>query len=66
MPGLDIPGLDFVSLAAGYGVAGERVNKPDALADVLRQGLAKPGPYLIAVEVSRRRSRPSPARVAPA
>ncbi len=51
VPGLDIPGLDFVSLAAGYGVAGERVDKPEALADALRRGMAEPAPYLIAVEI---------------
>jgi len=40
VPGLDIPGLNFMSLAAGYGVAGERVDRPEALAEALRQGLA--------------------------
>ena len=40
-----------MSLAAGYGVAGERVEKPEALADALPRGMAEQRPYLIAAEI---------------
>ena len=51
VPGLDLPGIDFVSLAKGYGVAAERISKPSNLADALRQGMASTVPHLIEVEI---------------
>jgi benzoylformate decarboxylase len=51
VPGLDLPGLDFVSLAAGYGCSGERVSEHDALSDALRRGMSARGPHLIEVEI---------------
>ncbi len=51
VPGLDVPGLDFVSLAAGYGCAAEKVTDQAALADVLRRELAVQRPYLVAVDI---------------
>jgi benzoylformate decarboxylase len=51
VPGLDLPGLDFVALAAGYGVTAERVSKPSALAEVLRKGMAMSETHLIEVEI---------------
>ncbi|SHH41407.1 benzoylformate decarboxylase [Bradyrhizobium erythrophlei] len=51
VPGLDLPGLDFVSLAAGYGCSGERVSEHDALSDALRRGMSAKGPHLIEVEI---------------
>jgi benzoylformate decarboxylase len=51
VPGLDLPGLDFVSLADGYGMAAERVSKPSELAASLRRGLAADVPYLIEVHI---------------
>ena len=51
VPGLDVPGLDFVSLAAGYGCAAEKVTDQAALADVLRRGLAMQQPFLVAIDV---------------
>lgn len=50
VPGLDVLGLNFVSLAAGYDMADERVDRPKR-SGVLRESLAKPGPHLIEVEV---------------
>jgi len=41
------PDIDFVSLAAGLGVAGVRVETADALADELDRAYAAPGPRLI-------------------
>src|SRR5262249_12058246 len=46
---LDInrPDLDFVALARGMGVPGERVETMDELNDALARGIAHKGPYLI-------------------
>jgi acetolactate synthase-1/2/3 large subunit len=41
------PELDWVSLARGMGVPGERADDCDALVPALRRALATPGPYLI-------------------
>jgi benzoylformate decarboxylase len=51
VPGLDLPGLNFVSLAAGYGVIAERVSDPALLASALRCGMASETPHLIEVEI---------------
>lgn len=44
---LDRPELDFVALAKGMGVPGERVTTPAAFDKALQHGLSTPGPYLI-------------------
>jgi len=44
---LSRPPIDFVALARGMGVDGERVDTADALVRALENGLAQPGPYLI-------------------
>lgn len=44
---LDMPELDFVSLAKGMGVEGERVTTADEFDRALQKGLATDGPYLI-------------------
>ncbi|PWJ20907.1 acetolactate synthase large subunit [Jannaschia seohaensis] len=44
---LDRPGLDFVSLARGMGVPGQRVEDVAELMRVLRAAVAEPGPYVI-------------------
>jgi benzoylformate decarboxylase len=49
VPGLDLPGLDCVRLAEGYGCAAGRVDDPAALADALRDGLGRATPYLLEV-----------------
>ena len=41
------PDIDFVALAAGFGVPGVRVSTTEELAAALRQALARPGPFLI-------------------
>lgn len=41
------PRIDWVALAAGLGVAGARAETAGALAELLRQGLARRGPFLI-------------------
>jgi benzoylformate decarboxylase len=53
VPGLDLPGLDYVSLAKGYGCEGHRVVNPAELKAVLRDGMATEGPLLLEVEIDR-------------
>jgi acetolactate synthase-1/2/3 large subunit len=43
------PPLDWVSLARGMGVDGERVSDTAGLARAMQAGLAMHGPYLIEV-----------------
>jgi len=49
VPGLDVPGIDFCSVAKGYGMASAKVEDRAQLEDALRQALASEGPYLIEV-----------------
>jgi benzoylformate decarboxylase len=51
VPGLDLPGIDFVSLAKGYGVTAERISTPSDLAAALRRGMASERPHLVEVEI---------------
>lgn len=50
-PGIELPGLDFTSLAAGMGCAGIRVEEAQALAAALDEAFATDGPMLIDVLV---------------
>jgi acetolactate synthase-1/2/3 large subunit len=50
---LDLPGLDFVALARGFGVPATRATTTTELADQLRAALAEPGPHLIEATVVR-------------
>lgn len=52
MPGTDIPGLDFVQLAAGLGVPGTAVTSPTELKSALAEALRHDGPYLVDVRVT--------------
>jgi benzoylformate decarboxylase len=47
--GTKLPALDFVALAAGHGIEGRRVERPDALAAALRQALEADRPTLVEV-----------------
>jgi benzoylformate decarboxylase len=55
-PGLDLPGLDLVALAAGFGVAGRRVEDAGALDAALAQAMAvtreERRPFLLDVAVA--------------
>ena len=51
VPGLDLPGIDFVKLAEGMGCDAVRVTKSSELAGALKQGLAHDGTSLIEVMV---------------
>jgi benzoylformate decarboxylase len=50
--GTDLPGLDFVTLAAGMGCAGLRVSEAAPLAGALREALAADGPALVEIVVA--------------
>ena len=53
LPGLEVPGLDPVALARGFGCAGRRVERADELAGALDEGLRAGRPYLLEVAVLR-------------
>jgi benzoylformate decarboxylase len=53
-PGIDLPDLDFVQLAAGLGCPGRRISRPDELKDALREACATTGPCLVEVDVDPR------------
>ena len=50
--GMDLPGIDFVSLAVGYGLPARRVTSPDGFAEALTSAIAGGAPSLIEVEVA--------------
>jgi benzoylformate decarboxylase len=49
VPALDVPGIEFVSLAKGYGVEGRRAATADDLKQALTAALASQAPTLIEV-----------------
>jgi benzoylformate decarboxylase len=49
VPGLDIPDIDFLSLAKGYGVEGVNAATAEELKQVLTTALASPTPTLIEI-----------------
>jgi benzoylformate decarboxylase len=51
VPGLDLPGIDFVSLANGYGVTAERISAISELKIALCRGMEVSAPHLIEVEI---------------
>jgi benzoylformate decarboxylase len=51
VPGLDLPGIDFVKLAQGMGCDAARVNKSAELAATLKRGLGQASVSLIEVVV---------------
>ena len=51
VPGLDLPGIDFVRIAEGLGCDAVRVSKASELAPALARGLARDGVSLIEVMV---------------
>jgi benzoylformate decarboxylase len=51
VPGLDLPGIDFVQIAQGMGCDAVRVSKASELVPALKRGLAHDGVSLIEVMV---------------
>jgi benzoylformate decarboxylase len=52
VPGLDLPGLDVIAIAAGYGCATQVVETPDQLGAALAAGLRADGPTVLPVPIS--------------
>ena len=53
VPGMDIPGIDMVKIAQGYGMAAQEVDRAEELEPALREAFASPGPRLISVSVAK-------------
>jgi benzoylformate decarboxylase len=53
VPGMDIPGIDMVKIAEGYGMAAQEVDRAEELEPVLREAFASQGPRLISVNVAK-------------
>ena len=53
VPGLDLPGLDPVTIARGYGCSAEHAPSADGVVDALRRALQASGPTVLAVPISR-------------
>jgi len=51
VPGLDVPGIDNVSLARGYGVPARRVESREELHAALEEDIPAAGPRLIEVPI---------------
>jgi benzoylformate decarboxylase len=58
VPGLDLPGLDIASIAAGFGCRAVDVNSIDKLADEFNAALHANGPTVIVVP-----TKPKPAHL---
>ncbi len=52
VPGTDIHGIDFVTVAAGLGCPGRRVERATELADALSDALGREGPFIVDVSVA--------------
>jgi benzoylformate decarboxylase len=53
IPGMDLPGIDIVKLAQGYGMAAKEVESPRDIEPALREAFASEGPCLISVNVAK-------------
>jgi benzoylformate decarboxylase len=51
--GMDIPGIDIVTIAQGYGMSATEVDLPEALEPALRAAFAADEPRLISVNVAK-------------
>ncbi|WP_182360023.1 benzoylformate decarboxylase [Tomitella gaofuii] len=51
VPGLDIPGLDVVALAKGYGCTGERAETAEEVRAAVARALGRPGPTVLEVPI---------------
>ncbi len=50
-PGIELPGLDFQAIAAGFGLKSVRVDRADALREALSNAFSEAGPMLIEIAV---------------
>jgi benzoylformate decarboxylase len=52
IPGTDIQGIDFVTVAEGLGCRGRRVERATELADALSDALGREGPFIVEIPVA--------------
>lgn len=52
IPGVDLPGIDLVKLAQGYGCSAKRVQRAEQIVDALAHAIDAPGPFLLEVTVA--------------
>jgi benzoylformate decarboxylase len=53
VPGMDIPGIDVVKIAQGYGMTAHQVERPEDLEPLLAEAFAANAPRLISVSVAK-------------
>jgi benzoylformate decarboxylase len=58
VPGLDLPGFDFVSTARGYGVPAVEAKTKEEIKEAFGKALKTDGPSLISIPVAREPNRP--------
>ncbi len=51
--GMDLPGIDIVKIAEGYGMPAQEVEQPEEFESVLREAFASHGPRLINVNITK-------------
>jgi benzoylformate decarboxylase len=51
--GMDLPGIDIVKIAQGYGMAAFEVDRPAELESILKNAFDTFGPQLISVNIAR-------------
>lgn len=54
VPGLDLPGLDVVSIAKGYGADAVRANTAENITTAFRDATSKKGVYIIEIPISKK------------
>jgi benzoylformate decarboxylase len=53
VPGMNLPAIDMVKIAEGYGMRACNVERPEELAPALRQAFGSSHPWLISVTIAR-------------
>jgi benzoylformate decarboxylase len=53
VPGMDLPGIDVVKIAQGYGMTAREVDRPEDLEPALREAFTSEAPSLISVNVAK-------------
>jgi len=53
VPGMELPGIDMVKIAQGYGMTAQQVERPEELEPALRDAFASREPHVIAVNVRK-------------
>ena len=51
VPGMELPGIDFLALATAFGCKSIRVDRAQELAEVLSAALREGGPMLVEIAV---------------